>query len=134
MIGERKQRAVPVGQLVRKLPGWNLTRQARGGGEDATEPAFQFINGQRGFGIVGELEELGDKAKIDPGNELPAPSNDRYAVRLQRIECRPRLLVVGDVPGNEVDRTGRQELLELEAAGSAGLPEDFNGGHSNWIR
>ena len=80
------------------------------------------------------LKELGDEAKIDPGNEAATLGDDRYAVRLERIECRPRLLVVGDVPRNEVDRTGRQELLELEAAGSAGLPVDFNGDHSDSIR
>ena len=99
-----------------------------------TEPSDKFINGQRGGGIVGDLEKLRDEAQIDPGNETATPSNDRYAVRLQRIECCPRRFVVGDVPGNEVDRTGRQELLEFEAAGSAGLPEDFNGGHSDSIR
>ena len=77
------------------------------------------------------MQELTDVSQINPENETAIPGDDRDGVRIQRIECRPRLLVVGDIPGNEVNRTGRQELLELEAACSAGLPIDFNGTHSN---
>ena len=91
----------------------------------------QDSDGQRLPGLDHEIQEFGDPVQGRTGHAGPGLGNGRHVLPADGRETSLRRRVVGDVLRDVVDLTGRQELLEPQAATSPRLPEDLDVGHGS---
>ena len=80
--------------------------------QGVSQPANERVGRQRRSVLVVDVEESRNLREIHPWHPLRAIGDHGNGVRAQRMQAFERVTVVGDVPGDEVDRTDRQEFLD----------------------
>ena len=112
VIRKGQHGAVAIRQLYGQTPGGYLLDQPNRRREDAAQAYQEGGRGQRNPGLDGDPQELGNQAEVCSGYAGSLLGDRRYAFAPDLGETRPRRRIVGDVVGDVVDLTGRQELLE----------------------
>ena len=131
VVRQRQQRPIAVRQLAGETFDGKLPGKPHGRLQDVPQAFDQNLRGQRRTRPVGESQELGDPPQVCTTNAGSALRDGGYEFAADLGEAGRRLGIVGDVPGNVVDLTGRQELLEPQTTRSPGLPEDFDVGQAS---
>ena len=112
VVRQRQVRPVAVGESVTQVGGRELGGQPRRRRQGALQTANECVRRQRRSRLVVDVEQRGDLAEVDARHPPRAVGDHRDGIRAECLQALKRAIVVGDVPGNEVDRTDRQEFLD----------------------